>query len=315
MELLEQREIFELLPTHGKVVTLDADLPMKYALAALSHHGAVCLPVWDSALQRFVDVFSCTDLIDIILYAHRTLAGGAMQPAGTAPPSAGGGDAQTALERCALREVNNLKRSKPSGFLMASVDDSIYHGACMLMKHGLECLPIGDSACSSSLLHLLMPEQILAFLATLPEFRVSCGALLDQPIGQALLSLCRPLQTVHRSSPLIDALALLSSERLAALPVMDDAGGLHDVLSCRDVRQLATHSTADLSMRLDEALCSLPPNPIRLHSCPATDTVASAVIRLANPEVPQLICLNASGGVCGVLTASAVLAALLPNTP
>ncbi|EOD04778.1 hypothetical protein EMIHUDRAFT_250443 [Emiliania huxleyi CCMP1516] len=65
--ILEQHEIFELLPTHGKVVTLDADLPMKHALAALASHGATCLPVWDSALQRFVDVFSCTDLVDILV--------------------------------------------------------------------------------------------------------------------------------------------------------------------------------------------------------------------------------------------------------
>ena len=71
----------------------------------------------------------------------------------------------------------------------------------MLKQHALECLPIGDSACSSSLLqppaarsaaplsshaghgaaggcgdrHLLLPEQLLAFLATLPELRTSHG--------------------------------------------------------------------------------------------------------------------------------------------
>jgi len=169
--ILEQHEIFELLPTHGKVVTLDADLPMKHALAALASHGATCLPVWDSALQRFVDVFSCTDLVDIVLFAHRALAGAG------APPAAGAaaGDAQTALERCHLRDLHGLKRPRPAGFLMASVDDSMLHGALMLKQHALECLPIGDSACSSSLLHLLLPEQLLAFLATLPELRTSHG--------------------------------------------------------------------------------------------------------------------------------------------
>ena len=42
ISLLEQHELFELLPTHGKVVTLDADLPMKHALAALASHSAMC---------------------------------------------------------------------------------------------------------------------------------------------------------------------------------------------------------------------------------------------------------------------------------
>jgi len=220
MELLEQHEIFELLPTHGKVVTLDADLPMKHALAALAHHGATCLPVWDSALQRFVDVFSCSDLVDIILFAHRTLTASGMPAPGA--PAGGSGDAQTALERCHLRDLSGLKRSKPSGFLMASVDDSMAHGALMLKQHGLECLPIGDSACSSSLLHLLLPEQILAYLATLSEFRTTYAGLLDQTVGQMLLPLCRPLQTVHRGASLIEALAMLSADCLQALPVMDD---------------------------------------------------------------------------------------------
>ena len=66
--------MYELMPAHGKVVTLDADLPVKHALDALASHGATCLPVWDSYQQRFVDVFTCTDLVDIVLYTHRALA-------------------------------------------------------------------------------------------------------------------------------------------------------------------------------------------------------------------------------------------------
>jgi len=105
---------------------------------------------------------------------------------------------------------------------MACVDDSLAHGASMLASHGLECLPVGDGACSSSLLHLLLPEQIVLFLATLPEFSAGYAGLLEQPVGQALLPLCRPLKTVHRNTSLIDALALLSAERIDALPIVDD---------------------------------------------------------------------------------------------
>ena len=31
-----EHDLFELLPAHGKVVTLDADLPMKHAVDALA---------------------------------------------------------------------------------------------------------------------------------------------------------------------------------------------------------------------------------------------------------------------------------------
>ena len=147
-QFLQEHELFELLPTHGKVVTLDADLPMKHALDALASHSASCLPVWDSYQQRFVDVFTCTDLVDIVLFTHRTLAASAAATSGAGAVGQRG-EAQQAIERCQLRDLHGLKRSKPSGFVMASVDDSMYHGCLMLKQHQLECLPLGDAACSS----------------------------------------------------------------------------------------------------------------------------------------------------------------------
>ena len=177
--LLQSHELYELLPTHGKVVTLDADLPMKHALDALSSHSATCLPVWDSAQQRFVDVLSCADLVDIVLYAHRARnASDAHASAAGAPGSA---TAHMALERCHLRDLGGLQRSRPSaGFIMASVDDSMYHGCLMLTQHRLECLPLGDTSSSASLLHILLPEQ--AAPAPLPPARVARpGAPVPRP--------------------------------------------------------------------------------------------------------------------------------------
>eukprot|EP00962_Isochrysis_galbana_P013805 scaffold3936_cov128-Isochrysis_galbana.AAC.2 len=60
---------------------------------------------------------------------------------------------------------------------------------------------------------------------------------------------------------------------------------MQDVLSCRDVRQLASHSAADLGVPLHEALRSLPPTASRLCTCKATDTVATAIVRIATSEV------------------------------
>eukprot|EP00964_Phaeocystis_antarctica_P108192 scaffold72814_cov42-Phaeocystis_antarctica.AAC.2 len=121
---------------------------MKHALDALASHSASCLPVWDSYQQRFVDVFTCTDLVDIVLFTHRTLAASAAATSGAGAVGQRG-EAQQAIERCQLRDLHGLKRSKPSGFVMASVDDSMYHGCLMLKQHQLECLPLGDAACSS----------------------------------------------------------------------------------------------------------------------------------------------------------------------
>jgi hypothetical protein len=216
-QFLQEHELFELLPTHGKVVTLDADLPMKHALDALASHSASCLPVWDSYQQRFVDVFTCTDLVDIVLFTHRTLAASAAATSGAGAVGQRG-EAQQAIERCQLRDLHGLKRSKPSGFVMASVDDSMYHGCLMLKQHQLECLPLGDAACSSSLLHLLLPEQVLAFVTASPDFRNGAPHLFGASLAQAVLPHCAALRTISRGASLADALMLLSEGRYESPP-------------------------------------------------------------------------------------------------
>lgn len=314
-QFLQEHELFELLPTHGKVVTLDADLPMKHALDALASHSASCLPVWDSYQQRFVDVFTCTDLVDIVLFTHRTLAASA---AATSGAGAAGqrGEAQQAIERCQLRDLHGLKRSKPSGFVMASVDDSMYHGCLMLKQHQLECLPLGDAACSSSLLHLLLPEQVLAFVTASPEFRNGAPHLLGATLAQAVLPHCAALRTISRGASLADALMLLSEGRLHALPVLDDSGALVDVLSCRDVRHLASMSkTGDLTASVAESLHTLAPVEQRLQTCSPTDLLIKTVPRFATSELAQLVCVDERGAVCSVVTSMAILTGLLTPAP
>ena len=314
-DLLNEHDLFELLPAHGKVVTLDADLPMKHALDALASHSATCLPVWDSYQQRFVDVFTCTDLVDIVLYTHRALAAGAAAAAaGTAElRGAPRGEAQQAIERCQLRDLHGLKRSKPPGFVMASVDDSLYHGCAMLKQHRLECLPLGDTSSSTSLLHLLLPEQLLAFIVASPELQQAAPQLFASSLQDTVLPHCAPPRTAVRGLSLSDALAMLSERQLVqALPIVDEAGVLVDVLSSRDVRHLASHShTDDLTTPIEQSLRSLPPSPVRLHTCSPTDSVGTAVQRLANADVGQLVCVDAAGAVCGVISSSDVLGVLV----
>ena len=321
-EALQKREMYELLPAHGKVVTLDADLPMKFALDALASHSATCLPVWDSYQQRFVDVFTCTDLVDIVLFTHRALVasagGGAGVSAGAGEEqqlpagAAQAGQAQQAIERCQLRDLSGLKRSKPAGFVMASVDDSMYHGCLMLKQHRLECLPLGDSSVSTSLLHLLLPEQLLAFIVASPELQLAAPQLFAASLEQAILPHCAAPCPISHTTSLSEALVLLSERQLRALPVVDQGGRLLDVLSCRDVRHLASHShTDDLTTRIEEALRVLPPMQVRLHTCTPSDTVGSAVQRLANADVGQLVCVDAAGAVCGVISSADLLTCLL----
>jgi len=270
--------------------------------------------VWDSYQQRFVDVFTCADLVDIVLFTHRTLAasaaGGGDAGSSNATPR---GEAQHAIERCQLRDLHGLKRSKPSGFMMASVDDSVHHGCLLLKQHRLECLPLGDTASSSSLLHLLLPEQLLAFVVASPDLQLAAAPLFAATLAQSVLPhLPAQPRTIRANDSLSAALTLLSEAQLTSLPVVNESGQLCDVLASSDVRHLATNSlTDDLTIRVDASLGSLPPTPQRLHTCTPNDTLGSAIQRLANLDVAQLVCVDASGAVMAVVGCSDVLIAFL----
>jgi len=160
--------------------------------------------------------------------------------------------------------------------------------------------------------HLLLPEQLLAYIVASPELQVAAPQLFSAPLEHALLPRCAPPCPISRDTSLSEALALLSERGLRALPVVDAQGVLLDVLACRDVRHLASHShTDDLSTRVEDALRALPPVQVRLHTCSANDTVGSAVQRLANAEVGQLVCVDAGGAVRGVISSGDLLACLL----
>ena len=197
--LLRDITCYELMPTHGKLVTLDADLPMKHALSAMAQHNITCLPVWDSMQQRLVDVFTCSDLVDVVLFTHRALSV-AQGAAGTSQAPAAGA-AQEQIDACQLRDLHGLKRSKAAGFEMASVDDSLYNACVLLHRHGLECLPLGETAASTSLLHVLLPEQLLAYIASSPDLQDSAPEIFGATIEQAVLPRCAEPAAVRAAFP------------------------------------------------------------------------------------------------------------------
>jgi CBS domain-containing protein len=179
----------------------------------------------------------------------------------------------------------------------------------MLLRGGVVIEADGDAE---------MPEQLLAFIVASPELQQAAPLLFAASLQEVVLPHCAPPRTAGRALRLSDALAMLSERQLVqALPIVDETGALIDVLSSRDVRHLASHShTDDLTTPIELSLRSLPPSPVRLHTCRPTDTVGSAISRLANADVGQLVCVDSSGAVCGVISSSDLLSSLLePHLP
>ena len=102
-----------------------------------------------------------------------------------------------------------------------------------------------------------------------PDFRQGAPHLFGATLAQAVLPHCSALRTVSRGASLADALLLLSEGLLHALPVLDDGGALVDVISCRDVRHLASQSqTGDLTLTVEESLRTLTPAVQVRHATP-----------------------------------------------
>ena len=142
--------------------------------------------------------------------------------------------------------------------------------------------------------------------------QVAAPQLFGATLERCVLQHCAPPRTIVQGTSLSEALQLLSERQLRALPVVDSSGALVDVISARDVRHLASHSqTDDLTTRVEDSLRSLPPHPDRLHTCTPADTLGSAIQRLANADVGQLVCVDSNGAVCGVIASADILTCFL----
>ena len=65
-----------LIPESGKVVVIDADLPVRQAFHALHEQGTASAPLWDASAGAIVGVISASDFIQVLTRLRVACAAG-----------------------------------------------------------------------------------------------------------------------------------------------------------------------------------------------------------------------------------------------
>jgi 5'-AMP-activated protein kinase regulatory gamma subunit len=140
----------------------------------------------------------------------------------------------------------------------------------------------------------------------------------------------RPLVTMHPSTPLKTALAMLLQAGVGALPIVDDAGVLLDVYARNDILALARNNAYSQlpldSISVSQALHYMKAGagagaagaafaapaeaggggpPRRCYTCTRADSLRTAMETLALPGVTRLVCVQAgTQRIEGIITLS-----------
>eukprot|EP00898_Chlorokybus_atmophyticus_P007834 jgi/Chlat1/8051/Chrsp73S07535 len=331
-EYLSTHTAYELIPESSKVLALDVTLPVKQAFHALYEMEMSVAPLWDSQRKAFVGMISASDFITILRQLR----------------SDGAELNDAILETPTIEEWRESLDLQDEPLVAVRPDYSLFDTAKVLLQYGYATVPILSlpDGGFQTLLHLASLSGILSCICRYFKHLPSALPLLQQPIGTLPLGTWgahlgnpragagaahggqqRQLATVRLDAPLTTALGMLLQAQVSSLPVVNNDGALVDVYARSDITSLA-RDKAYARMQLDDitvkTALALSHGGSRRRGfeewavqriCSRSDTLKSALEKLANPGVRRLVCVeNGTRRVEGVISLSDILSfLLLPN--
>lgn len=315
---LSAHTVYELLPESGKVVVLDASLPVKEAFHVLYDQGISVAPLWDSNIGQFVGMLSASDFIIILRELGSNGAILSEEELETHTIAAWKNE-----KMLINQQVNGPLASLGRSLISVGPDDSLRVVAEKILQHEIATVPVicpsaGDGS-SPQLLHLASLPGILKSICRYFRSASSLLPVLQQPICALRIGIWIPeigeagghsIAMLRPDAPLTSAFSLLLQARVSAIPIVDDNGSLLDIYARSDVTALAKDkmyvrvrlNELTLHRALQSSQDGIPPG-VRCHMCLRSDTLQMVMEQLAVPGVRRLICVEAgSNRVEGIIS-------------
>lgn len=230
---LKKQMAYELIPTSGKVVVFDSTLSVLQAFHGLLENNMNCAPVWDSEMQRYVGMLSVTDFIDILRHSYSSA--NAVKP-----------DQQRIRD---WQEIKQARGTSINRLLCISPECSLYEALRLLIEYRIHRLCVVQLALGNTVLCVLSYHQILRSLLSKVYHLKDKLSVREAGIGDY-----GNTKTVTFETRLSEALDILITNELSAVPIVDEAGKVIDYYSRSDTAFLATEADYAQDMTLREAL-------------------------------------------------------------
>lgn len=313
---------YDLFPDSGKVIVLDANLPVKQAFHILYEQGIPVAPLLDFHSGQFVGMLSPLDFILILRELGN--CGSNEEELETHTISA-----WKAGKWLRYGQVDADGRPLERHLVHAGPYHTLKDVAIKILQNEVSTIPIIHSPSPDGsfpqLLHLASLSEILRCICR--HFRHSSSSLpiLQQPICNIPLGSWvpkigeanrRPLAMLTPNASLGSALSLLVQARISCIPIVDGDNSLLDTYSRSDITALAkdrayAHIHLD-EMKIHQALQIGQDSTYhgfssaqRCHLCARNESLQKVMERLSSPGVRRLIIVDAeSVRVEGVISLS-----------
>jgi len=229
LEILAANSVGEIIPTPGKVITVDSSVSVTTVLNTLTENNLFCLPVLDPDTRHLVGLI---DMVDIVTYVV-DIVGSTERVADTA-------HASWFLQKCEDARLQAQKNDQVAGIskknklcpVMSST--SLLDAMRVMVDNHVQRLPV--VGVDHTVKNIVTQSAIVAFLS---KHLDELGDFVDKSLESLGF---KPKQVISISvdRPTIDAFRLINQHKITGIPVMDVDGTMITNISCSDLRDVAT---------------------------------------------------------------------------
>jgi len=288
LQFFHSATAYDIMPENGKVVVVDAKLPLSRVFRIFVEQWTTCAVVWMEA-SGCTMLLTTTHLIQMILqYAKE------VEPIQLAEK----------LGQVTIQDWLGTQEGMPP-MAREAPDISLYDAIRRMEEESFQRLPVVEktAALGSTVLHIITFPRILRYV--MAHFHNDNDELLNKSIEELGIGFFNAAEivTVGTDMKLSQVFELMVSRNLHCIPIVDEDGVVVDVISQTDVTLAARSLSYECLERPARGLLLEHGNPQEsLHTCMRSETLISVLRRLVTTGADRLICIDVPGHLEGVVT-------------
>ncbi|KAL7750928.1 AMP-activated serine/threonine-protein kinase regulatory subunit [Sorochytrium milnesiophthora] len=300
-EFLNSHTTYDILSVSFKLIVIDSRLKLKKAVVALLQNGLVAAPLWNSGRQHFDGLLTVIDILYLITHLD-SLHTHSHQ------------DLIAKLDSLEVHELRNLDTERVGlQPIHLHPSKSVLEASRVMLQCSLHHLPLVDADSVTSqetIVSVLSGYKILRFLA--------CNAptidMLDTPLSERRIGTFDDLAVVGLQWTVLQAVQLMLSRKVSALPILDNDRRLVDVFTETDVLIiLKDFPNVSLHVSIQDSLNRRPLDFEPVHTCLERDTLASLFATIKRTNVTRFLVTDEDRRLVGIISLGNLLRFVIGN--
>jgi len=286
-KLLATVKVGSLPVAKGKVIVVKGSQTPYEGFKALVDNNVLSVPVYDPTTKKYTGFLDIKDLVSFVVFVDDDQKSDVPQNLH-----------ELIMHGCKLFKVpldgvtvtylsrrNQLHPVSPSSSLL---------DVCEILASGVHRVPVMDNG---EIVNIVSQSSIIQFLQ---QHHKELAPLTSKKISEIKIG-SKPVVTVNKSTPAIDAFRLMDNKKISGLAVVDEGGRFVGNTSASDLKLfMQTLSLEILKQPISQFLNTLRQESIDIRvptiSVTSHDTVQTVISKLASTKIHKLFVADDSDG-------------------